>query len=187
MGQARASLSAFTGRDLELQSIDMAFVDLETVPLLSGDPESVVLSSYVSFRGDSQGQIMMLFRPDKAEEVATFLTPELFKGIPEEEIPPLLDSLLLEVANVVGSSLLNAVADGAGLRLFPTPPVMARDMAGAILGSAMTYTGASDAVYVVHIRFTLAGGRASFEIILLPKVSSDLDKFIGDGAGQCKI
>jgi chemotaxis protein CheY-P-specific phosphatase CheC len=184
--QARASLSAFTGRDLELGSVDMAFVDLRTVPLLSGDPESVVLASYVSFRGDAEGQLMMLFRPDTAEKVAAFLTPEVFQDLRQEEIPQLLESLLPEVANVVGSSLLNAIADGAGFKLVPTPPIMVRDMAGAVLGSAMTYTGVSDTVYVVHIKFTLSGGKATFEIVFLPKVSSDLDKFLGDRVGQCK-
>jgi len=130
---------------------------------------------------------MMLFRPDTAEELGAFLAPGLFAGIPQDEALPLLGSLLSEVANVVGSSVLNAVADGAGLKISPTPPVMVRDMAGAVLGSAMAYAGASEAVYVVHIKFTLSSGGASFEIVLLPKVSSELDKFLGAGVGQCAV
>jgi len=164
----------------------MAFVDLKTVPLLAGDPESVVLSSHVTFHGDAEGQLMILFRPDSAERLAAFLAPDLFQGLRPEEVPSLLESLLLEVANVVGSSVLNAVADGAGITISPTPPILVRDMAGAILGSALTYTGVSDAVYVVHIKYSLSGGKASFEIVFLPKVSSDLGMFIGDCIGECR-
>ncbi len=165
----------------------MDFKDLRDVPMLAGDPEAPVLASYVSFEGDAEGQLMMLFRPDSAERMAGFLLPEVFTGLRPEEVPPLLESLLLEIANVVGSSLINAVADGAGILISPTPPLLVRDMAGAILGSALSYSGVSDSVYIVHITYSLLGGRATFEIIFLPKVSSDQHFFAGDGIGECRI
>lgn len=184
--RARVCLSVFTGKDLSLDDFDMSFVDIKTVPLLAGDPESIVLSSYAAFCGDLEGQLMMLFRPDTAERLATFLAPGVFQGIRDDEIPKILDSLILEVANVVGSSLLNAVADGSNLKIVPSPPILVRDMAGAILSSALAYCGENDTIYVVHIKYSLAEGRATFEIVLLPKVSSHLDMFVGDGAGQCR-
>lgn len=183
--RARDSLSAFTARELGPGTVDVALLDLAKVPLLSGDPESVVLASYVRFDGDFEGQLIMLFRPDTAEELAAFLAPGILDGLPAHDFPALLESLLLELANVVGSAVLNAFADGVGVRLCPTPPILARDMAGAILGSTMAYADVSDAVYVVHIKFTLALGGASFEIVFLPRACSNLPVFLGDGIGLC--
>ena len=159
-------------------------MDLRVVPLLSGDPEAVVLASYVRFSGDAEGQLMMLFRPDTVQDLGRILSPKVFAGIPGGGTSALVGSFLAEVANIVGSSVLNAVADGAGLKIVPTPPVMVRDMVGAVLSSALAYAGASEAVYVVHIKFTLLSGGASFEIVLLPKVSADLDKFLGAGVDR---
>lgn len=140
--------------------------------MLSGSPEQVVLSSYVTFSGDAEGQLMILFRPDSAEKLAQYLVPDTFAALRPEEIPALLDSLMIEVANVVGSSVLNKVADGGGMRLLPTPPVMIRDMSGAILGSAMSYAGSyGNEVYVAYIKFSLGDGKASFEVIFLPRLS----------------
>ncbi len=163
----------------------MSFVYLRDVPLLAGDPEAPVLASYSSFRGEAEGQLLMLFRPDTAERLVTLLAPEVFTGLTEEEIPSLMDSLVLEVANVVGSSLINAVADGAGILISPSPPELVRDMAGAVLGSALSYSGLLDAVYVVHIKYSLSLSEAVFEIIFLPRVSSDHNFFGGDEIGEC--
>jgi chemotaxis protein CheY-P-specific phosphatase CheC len=170
---ARATLSVFTGKELRLDAVTTDYVELSKVPLLSGSPEDVVLSSYVTFSGDAEGQLMILFRPDSAQKLADCLVPELFRSLSQEEIPSLLDSLMVEVANIVGSSVLNKVADRGGMRLVPTPPVMVRDMSGAILGSAMSYSGTvGNQVYVAYIKFSLGDGKASFEVVFLPKPSA---------------
>jgi chemotaxis protein CheY-P-specific phosphatase CheC len=183
---ARVALASYTGKELELATARMTFLDLREIPLLAGDPEAPVLASYCSFEGEAEGQLLMLFRPDTAERLVTFLAPEVFEGIAPHEIMPLMDSLILEVANVVGSCLINSIADGAGIVISPSPPVLVRDMAGAVLGSALTYSGLSDAVYVVHIQYSLSGGKAMFEIAFLPKVSSEHNFFAaGDGIGEC--
>lgn len=181
---ARASLAALIGKDPALDQVDMSFIDLKNLPLLAGDPEAPVLASYVTFAGDVEGQLMILFRPDSVEGMVDYLPPEALLDLRPGEVPEMVESMLLEITNVVGSSVLNSVADAAGLLISPTPPILVRDMAGAILGSALAYTGEKDTLYVVHIKYSLSHGKAIFEIVILPRVSSDLDKFMGDGTGQ---
>ena len=93
---ARATLSVFTGKELRLDAVTTDYVELSKVPLLSGSPEDVVLSSYVTFSGDAEGQLMILFRPDSAQKLADYLVPELFRSLSPDEIPSLLDSLRLK-------------------------------------------------------------------------------------------
>jgi chemotaxis protein CheY-P-specific phosphatase CheC len=175
---ARAILSAYTGRPLRLDAVQTDYVELSRVPLLSGPPEEVVLSSYVTFSGDVEGQLMILFRPDSAEKLAQVLAPRERESLPGEEVPAFMDSLIGEVANVVGSSVLNRVADGFGIKILPVPPVMIREMAGAILGSAMSYAGLDgDATYVAYMKVTLQEEQASFEVVFLPRLGSSKDEF----------
>lgn len=174
---ARAILSAYTGRPLRLDAVETDYVELQKVPLLSGSPEEVVLSSYVTFSGDVEGQLVILFRPGSAEKLAQVLSPKERESVPSEQVPALMDSLIGEVANVVGSSVLNRVADGFGIKILPIPPVIIREMAGAILGSAMSYAGPDgDATYVAYMKVTLQDEQASFEIVFLPRLGSSKDE-----------
>lgn len=169
-------MSAYVGKDLSLDAVTTDYLELSRVPMLSGSPEDVVLASYVTFGGDAEGQLVILFRPDTAEKLAKYLVPEVFQTIKPHELPDLLDSLVIEVANVVGSSVLNKVADEGHMKILPTPPVLQRDMSGAILGSAMSYSGAAgNAVYVAYIKFSLGDGKAFFEVVFLPRLGGSND------------
>ena len=189
---ARAVLSAYTGRPLRLAAVGSDFIELSKVSFLSGPPEEVALSSYVTFRGDIEGQLLILFRPDSAEKLASLLAPYDFGPLSGQRSPDLLDSLLGEIANVVGSAVLNKVADGFGIKILPTPPVMIREMAGAVLGSATAHAGLDgDSTYVAYMKVTLDEEEASFEIVFLPMMgtwkgtSSEKGNNIEDGVVEC--
>jgi len=168
---AREILSAYTGRPLRLAAVRSDYVELNKVPLLSGPPEEVVLSSYVTFGGDVEGQILMLFRPESAEKLAGLLAPHVFGPISGQRSPDLLESLIGEIANVVGSAVLNKVADGFEIKILPIPPVIIREMAGAVLSSATAYAGLDgDSTYVAYMKATLDEEQASFEIVFLPRM-----------------
>lgn len=169
---ARELLSAYTGRPLRLVAVRSDFVELSKVPLLSGSPEDVVLSSYVTFSGDVEGQLLILFRPESAEKLANLMAPHVFGPLADQRSPALIESLIGEIANIVGSAVLNKVADGFGIKIVPVPPVIIREMAGAVLSSAMAYAGLDgDSTYVAYMKATLDKEQASFEIVFLPRVA----------------
>jgi chemotaxis protein CheY-P-specific phosphatase CheC len=170
---ARAVLSTYTGRPLRLAAVRSEYVELCKVSLFSGPPEEVVLSSYVTFKGDVEGQLLILFRPESAERLASLLAPHDFGQLSGRRNPALVDSFIGEVANVVGSAVLNKVADGFGIKILPIPPVMIREMAGAVLSSAMAYAGLDgDSAYVAYMKVTLDEEEASFEIVFLPMMGT---------------
>jgi len=180
MENARLTLCALTGKDVGLSGKTQGFIGLVDIPMLSGSPEKVVLSSYVSFYGDEEGQMMILFSPDSREKLISIFDPGIVETEPTVRQHPsvvddkdfsLLDSTVAELANIIGSSVLNAIADGAGITLRPSPPVLVRDMAGAILESAAVLApGISDRVYVADAKFTLEGYGGHFEIVFMPRM-----------------
>lgn len=166
---SRRILSVLTGRDLKVdcQSIDCTGV--ADLPVLSGQFEDIVLSSWVSFRGGMEGQLIILFRPDSARQLVSFLSSVITEGVDSEGHYDIQVSIVSEVANIVGCSFLDAVADRAEMVLRPSPPLLIREMAGAILESAMAVSYfESGRVPAVNVRFSLDGGEAVFEIVLLP-------------------
>lgn len=175
---ARRTLSILTGRDVTINSQSMGFVELGDIPALSGSPEDVVLASYVTFDGDARGQLMILFKPDSAEKLVSVLSPHLTSHVDPKDMSRLLDSTVSEVANIVGSSVLNAIADGAGMTLKPSPPILIREMSGAILESVVaTCSRGADRVYVVDIKFSAGEGKALFEIVFLPDICTNSSGF----------
>ena len=84
----------------------------------------------------------MLFRPESAEKLAGLLAPHVLGPISGQKDLTLLESLIGEIANVVGSAVLNKVADGfERSKILPIPPVIIRGDGGAVLSSATAYAG----------------------------------------------
>ncbi|HHY34611.1 MAG TPA: hypothetical protein GX510_03075 [Firmicutes bacterium] len=169
---ARKALGALTGKDVEVASVKSSEMSLAEVPFLAGAPDSVVLASYIRYSGDLRGQILILYRPDNMKDLALALAPEFFAELKEEEKEALLESVVSEVSNILGSSTLNAIADGTESTLRPSPPCIVRDMAGAILETALVAGSIfSEKVPVVDVKMKLGRTDAGAEMIFLPEGS----------------
>ncbi len=155
---SRNTLAVLTGRELKVDWQITSCADVG-LPMLSLHSDEIVLSSWVSFTGDMAGQLIVLFRPDSASQVISFLAPKVLGSLDFVLNPDLEESIVSEVANIVGCSFLDAIADRAGMIIRPSPPLIIREMAGAILESAaaVSYFD-SGMVPVANVRFSLDGG-----------------------------
>lgn len=169
---ARKTLGALTGKDVQVASVKSSEMSLTEIPFLAGAPDSVVLASYIRFSGDCRGQMLILYRPDNAKDLARALAPEFFAELKGEETEALLESVVSEISNILSSAALNAIADGTESTLRPSPPCIVRDMAGAILEAALV-SGAvlSEKVPVVDVSMKLGKTDAGAEMIFLPECS----------------
>jgi chemotaxis protein CheY-P-specific phosphatase CheC len=182
---SRNTLAVLTGRDLKVDWQITSCTDVVGLPMLSRYFDEIMLSSWVSFTGDMAGQLIVLFRPDSASQVISFLAPKVLGSLDFVQDPDLEESIVSEVANIVGCSFLDAIADRAGMILRPSPPLIIREMAGAILESAaaVSYFD-SGMVPVANVRFSLGGGEAVFEIALLPRKGLNISSNCWDGDGN---
>lgn len=98
-----------------------------------GGPEVVVFGAYLGITGDITGHVMLLFPQQRAMECV-----DLMCGQPvgtSTEPDDFAASAIGELANIVGSAFVNALADRAGLVLHPSPPTVVNDMAIALVES----------------------------------------------------
>ncbi len=92
------------------------------------------------------------------------LTPGSTQNLGEME-----RSVLGEMGNITGSFFLNALADATNLTLTPSPPVVMVDMAGAILGIALTeIMQEQDDVLAVKATFGTATQQMDGTFLVMP-------------------
>jgi len=167
MTNALKGLSGMIGEEMAVKSIAIEHIPAKAMPDMLGGPENVVVGVYILFDGASHGHILLAHQP----EVAYALLDILLGPAPRSH-RPLTDmerSAIGEMGNISGTFFLNAVADGLGVRLNPSPPLILMDMAGAILDIALAQIlEERDRVFVACMEYSIKGAAAAGNFIILP-------------------
>lgn len=162
--QAGDALVALSGRPIRLSGGGVEEYALTELQHLFGDPDLPVVASFLEIRGDMTGCMLLLFPTRSAD----FLLSTLFGQMEESE--ELVDSAVGEIGNVVGSSFLNALSDSSGMRILPSPPQVARDMMGALLGSVVAVMAhETTKVPLIRTRFESRGRHFMGYLVWLPE------------------
>lgn len=137
IGSSRAisGLSEMVNQEMTVTAFSLEEVSLENATSLIGQADDLVVGIYLLFTGNATGHLMLAFQPEIA-----FGLVDMAMDLPSgstQDLGEMERSVLGEMGNIVGSFFLNAVADGAGISLIPSPPAVVMDMAGAIIGSVM--------------------------------------------------
>jgi chemotaxis protein CheC len=168
-----SGLSEMVGHELSVTSLDLRQYPAKDAAALLGGPENTVVGIYLTIDGDATGHLMLIHDPKIAFELIDMqmgLPPGSTKKLEEMEL-----SVLGEMGNITGSLFLNALADASGLNLVISPPVVMVDMAGAILGIALTkIMQEQDDVLVIKATFG-AGDRQIDGIFMVLPTSEFMD------------
>lgn len=137
---AKVSLEQMTGRRLAMYAGGASAIPFAEVPCLAGSPESPLTVVHVLVEGGAGGQAMLCLRPEGVAKCVSLLLGPPHVG--KSHANDLLGlSALAEAGNVALSAFLNVLADGLGIVLRPSVPVVVTDMAGAIFSSALAAGG----------------------------------------------
>ena len=130
MGHAATALSQLVGDTVYLHVPQVTLTDIADVPDLLGGPEQEVVGITLQIRGDAQGNILLVFPIESAERmVAQLLARKQSSDIFDE----VGISTVKEVGNILASSYLGAMGTLLNLVLIPSIPLLAHDMAGAVI------------------------------------------------------
>ncbi|HEY8286021.1 MAG TPA: chemotaxis protein CheC [Chloroflexota bacterium] len=173
LAHAGGQLAELVERDIIFRGSNVAYVRLEELPLCHADgPETPVTAVYLAFSGGIDGHVVLSMTPEAAGRLSRILlmydtdldTPELLF---------LADSMVGELGNIIASAFLNAVANEAGLTVFPTPPCVVHDMWGAVLQSVVVEV-AQEQSYGILVESSLIvdGDPLEGTLIVLPSLAS---------------
>ena len=130
MGHAATALSQMVGDTIYLHVPKVTLTDIAAVTELLGGPEQVVVGITLQVRGDAQGNILLVFPLECAENLVIQLLGCEDNGDLFDEIGI---STVKEVGNILASSYLSAMGALLNLTLLPSIPLLANDMAGAVI------------------------------------------------------
>lgn len=130
MGHAATALSQLVGQTIHLHVPQVTLTDIANVPDLLGGPEQVVVGITLEVRGDARGNIMLVFPIESARQMVSQL---LARDPSSDLFDDMGISTVKEVGNILASSYLGAMGSLLNLTLLPSIPLLANDMAGAVI------------------------------------------------------
>lgn len=175
-GHAATALSTLLQRRIDMSVPEVWAVSFEQVTGVIGQIEAPQAVVYVKVEGEAPGKAVFFFPIKSAEIVAQalFQTENRLDLYSDE----LAQSALKEVGNIMVSSFLIALTQFSGIPLHPSVPVLAVDMAGAILDAILLEEGTLDD-NVLFIDTQLSGiPQIEGQFIFLPNEGS-LQKLLG--------
>ncbi len=166
-GNATTALAQMLNTKVDMSVPQVKLLDFKDVGDLMGGAEQIMTGIYLSVEGDINGSIMFLLGMKAARHLVNMLmgVTDKDESVPFDETEL---SAIKEVGNIITGSYLNAMSMITNLKLLPSVPFIAIDMAGAILSvPAIEFGMMGDKILLIETSFfdteTLSG-----YFILLP-------------------
>ncbi len=167
---AMAGLTQMIQSDIYIESIAISKALAKDVPKIAGGPEAKVVGIYLTFSGVAKGHILLVYDPNVANLFLQQMSIEPSKDM--DVLDEMQQSALGEIGNIAGAFFLNAIANSLNVSLYPSPPVVLIDMAGAILDLALAeILQESDEVFIVESKFKTSNSLSPGRFIIMPNKS----------------
>jgi len=175
VGNAISSLSSLICTEIKMTVPEVKFLEFKEVGTILGGDEVVVFGILVQISGDVNGMMMFLVKPESARTLVGGLMDSM--GMTQEntgEFDEIQMSALQEIGNILCSSYLGSLSTFINKSVTPTPPILAQDMATAILSvPAIEFGKMADGVLFIDTVFeTSSGAPASGFFLLVPDEES---------------
>ena len=159
-GTAGTALSSMIGLPVDISVPAVRAMDAADAVGVAGDGGREVRATRVPIQGDLAGSALLVFPPDDAAALCRMLGTE-----PGGEDGA---SALAEIANILCSSYLNALAQLLPMELEPCPPEAAWGPLGAIVAGALVAQGETDVALVLDSELLVEGAACRMSFLLLP-------------------
>lgn len=172
-GHAATALSQMTGQTIMITVPQINIAPLEDVPPHIGDPTEPVAAVLMNMVGDLTGRTLLVFPRATAIRMSEILLRRPHAG--GDGLTPLQESSIKEAGNILSGAYMNALSEFMHMRVMPSPPSLAIDMAQAVLTTAYLQFGTDrDLVFCVETEFVMqdAGEKLRGFFLLLPDIAS---------------
>lgn len=151
-GNAMTALSQMLGCKVDMRVPQIKLLEFKEVGAMMGGEEQIMVGVFLGVEGDITGSMMFLVEKSSAKH----LINKLMMGMAPEgdEFTEMELSAMKEVGNIITGAYLNSLAVITNLKIFPTPPELAVDMAGAILSvPAIEFGVMGDKILLIQSQF----------------------------------
>ena len=157
------------GGKLDMSVPQVRLLEFKEVGDLMGGADQIMAGIYLGVEGDITGSMMFLLGMESAKHLVAKLMMQEPSGDMFSEMEL---SALREVGNIITGSYLNSLSALTNLKMVPTVPAVAVDMAGAILSvPAIQFGLMGDNILLIETQFNDETQMNGY-FILLPDLDS---------------
>ena len=152
-GNAMTALSQMLQCKVDMKVPQVRLLEFSEVGELMGGEEQIMLAVFLGVEGDVTGSMMFMVEEDSARHLIQKITMGM---LPEgSELEEMGLSAMQEVGNIITGAYLNSLSTLTNLTIFPTPPALTIDMAGAILSvPAIQFGIYGDRILLIQSQFS---------------------------------
>ena len=151
-GNAMTALSQMLGCKIDMGVPQVDLLDFSEVGTAIGGEEQIMVGVFLGVEGDITGSMLFLVE----QKSAKYLINKVMMGMgdPGEEFTEMELSAMQEVGNIITGAYLNSLSTLTNLKIFPSPPALTVDMAGAILSvPAIEFGIYGDQILMIQSKF----------------------------------
>lgn len=152
-GNAMTALSQMLQCKIDMKVPQVKLLEFNEVGKLMGGEEQVMLGIYLAVEGDITGSIMFLVEKGSAKHLVNKVM--MGYGTSEgDDFNEMELSAMKEVSNIITGAYLNSLSTLTNLVIYPSPPDLTMDMAGAILSvPAIEFGALGDKILLIQSQF----------------------------------
>lgn len=152
-GNAMTALSQMLQSKVDMQVPQVRLLEFSEVGAMVGGEEQLMVGVLLGVEGDITGSIMFLVELEAAKGLVKKIMMGYESGQPG--LDEMETSAMMELSNIITGAYLNSLATLTNLRIYPTPPSLTVDMAGAILSvPAIMFGELGDNILMIQSRFS---------------------------------
>ncbi len=158
-GNATTALAQMIDCKVDMCVPQVRLLEFNEVGDIVGGEDKIMTSIFLQVEGDIDGSIMFMLSKTAAAHLVNKLMCGML-GIDEEkadeyEFGEMECSAIKEVGNIITGAYLNALSGLTNMKIFPSVPQLAIDMAGALLSvPAIEFGVYGDKILLIQTQFT---------------------------------
>ena len=175
-GNATTALAQMLGSKVDMSVPQVQLLDFNVLGDTVGGEDEIMAGIYLQVEGDIQGNMMFIQKKVSAAHLINKMMAGMIEIKDEEvadyEFGEMECSAIKEVGNIITGAYLNALSSLTNLKIYPSVPQLAIDMAGAILSvPAIQFGQYGDNALLIQTEF---GDDVKIQgfFILMPDVES---------------
>ena len=175
-GNATTALAQMLGSKVDMSVPQVQLLDFNVLGDTVGGEDEIMAGIYLQVEGDIQGNMMFIQKKVSAAHLINKMMAGMIEIKDEEvadyEFGEMECSAIKEVGNIITGAYLNALSSLTNLKIYPSVPQLAIDMAGALLSvPAVEFGLFADKILLVQTKFSDDVELDGF-LILIPDMES---------------
>ncbi|HNW29769.1 MAG TPA: chemotaxis protein CheW [Spirochaetota bacterium] len=168
---AAESLSKILNKQIDLSIPEVTVMPIEQIPKHIGDIDSIYMGIMMPILGDTRGTVLFIFKENSGYEVIDLLYGLASKTTHEFNEDG--QSALQELTNIVGSSVINVIAEKSNLVIRAGLPTIVHDYLQSVIDSILVlHNMLSDYAVIMDTAFFFENDKIIGNLLLLPEADS---------------